>query len=174
MWSYNENEMTHELANVRPGSKLRLLQPVRNVCFRPMWILGNEPAEVTQGALAATLERIWKDLLGDGAMGTGDIRAELSRTMELIPGERDEPWVREQPYGEDAASAVAYTLRALDSGAPQEAAWSARRAYEAVDHHVMHRLGIADDERVFVTRSYKLSLRVSSETSVSCAPPRRS
>jgi hypothetical protein len=68
--------------------------------------------------------------------------------MSLIPGENDQPWIEEQAYAEDAASAVAYALRALESGEPQEAAWAARRAYEAVDHHVMSRLGIKGESHV--------------------------
>ena len=140
--------MTRKLAELPPRLQAAFAAACAERLFPAYVDFWKRAGRGDQVALAATLERIWKNLLGDGAMGTGDIRAEPSRTMELIPGESDEPWVSEQPYGEDAASAVAYTLRALDSGAPQEAAWSARRAYEAVDHHVMHRLGIADDERV--------------------------
>jgi hypothetical protein len=67
--------------------------------------------------------------------------------MELIPSEDEDPWFDEQAYADDAASAIAYTLRALDSGESQEAAWAARRAYEAADHHVMHRLGIEGESQ---------------------------
>ena len=38
------------------------------------------------------------------------------------------------------------TLRTLQTGEPQEAAWAARRAYDALDRHVTHRLNI-DDEK---------------------------
>ncbi len=98
-------------------------------------------------ALAEILERIWKDVLGD-KRDVKEVRAELARCMALIPGGNDERWVDEQAYADDAASAVAYTLRTLESGEPQEAAWAARRAYEALDHHVMHRLGIEGEDQI--------------------------
>src|SRR5262245_55148515 len=91
----------------------------------------------SRDALAGILEKVWLHLLGN-KMSTAQIRAELDRSMSFIPGEDDEPWVDEQPYADDAASAVAYALRALETGEPREAAWAARRAYDAADHHVTH------------------------------------
>jgi len=97
--------------------------------------------------LAGILDRVWAALLG-AEMSAEQIRGEIDRCMPLIPEEDDEPWVDEQAYADDAASAVAYTLRALETGKTQEAAWAARRAYEAVDHHVTHRLAVEGDEHV--------------------------
>jgi uncharacterized protein YjaG (DUF416 family) len=99
------------------------------------------------GTLARILEGVWQHLLGNSMSGA-QIREMLNRSMELIPGENNEPWVDEQAYADDAASATAYTLRALDSGEPQEAAWAARRAYEAADHYVIHRLRIEEESDV--------------------------
>lgn len=95
-------------------------------------------------ALGDMLARIWRDLLGQ-KMDPDELQANVDRCMALIPGEDEEPWLDEQPYADDAASAVAYTLRALQRGDSQESAWAARRAYEALDHHVTHRLGIDED-----------------------------
>jgi hypothetical protein len=81
-------------------------------------------------------------------MSGEQVREDLSRCMELIPGEDEEPSVDEQAYADDAASAIAYALRTLDSGESQEAAWAARRAYEAADHHVMYRLGLEGESQV--------------------------
>src|ERR1041385_1794237 len=53
----------------------------------------------------------------------------LSKVMELIPKE-DNQVGEFYAYAEDAATAVAYTLRALLTEDAQEAAWAARTVYE--------------------------------------------
>ena len=59
--------------------------------------------------------------------------------MKLIPQEEEGPWIPEQADAEDAGAAVAYALRCRQNGRGQEAAWSARRAYEALDRYVINR-----------------------------------
>jgi len=81
--------------------------------------------------LAATLGRLWDDLSGI-PMSDAEVEAEIKTCMELIPQENDGPWVMEQAAAEDAASALAYALRCRKNGLANEAAWAARRAYEAV------------------------------------------
>ena len=71
-------------------------------------------------------------------MGEPELQANLDRCMALIPDEDDGPWIPEQAAGEDAGAAVAYALRCRQNGRGQEAAWSARRAYEALDHYVIN------------------------------------
>ena len=61
-----------------------------------------------------------------------------------MPSEEDEP-SDEQPYAEDAVVALVYALEARVTQGSQEAAWSARRAYEALDRFVMY-----DDSGVIV------------------------
>jgi hypothetical protein len=78
-------------------------------------------------------------------MGSEQVHEALARCMALIPGENDKIDVDEYAYAEDAVTALAYALRALKTGEPQEAAWAARRVYEAACYHVIHRLGIEDD-----------------------------
>lgn len=70
--------------------------------------------------------------------------------MALIPGEGREPWGDDQAYADDAASAAAYVLRALETGDAREAAWAARRSYEAADHYVMYRVGVEGEEQVLI------------------------
>jgi hypothetical protein len=36
----------------------------------------------------------------------------------------------------------------MNSGVPYEAAWAARRVYEAADHYVMYRLGVGNEHQV--------------------------
>jgi hypothetical protein len=95
--------------------------------------------------LAALLAQIWEHLISGRKMSLYEVGCAVTRSMGLIPRDEDGPWVEEQPYAENAAASVAFTLRALQTGKSQEAMWAARRAYEAVDHHVSNRLGIDSD-----------------------------
>jgi uncharacterized protein YjaG (DUF416 family) len=87
--------------------------------------------------LAAALGRLWDDLSGS-PMSDAEIEAEIKTCMALIPQEDDGPWVMEQAAAEDAASALAYALRCRENGLASEAAWAARRAYEAVTYFCEH------------------------------------
>jgi uncharacterized protein YjaG (DUF416 family) len=92
-------------------------------------------------ALPTLLSRLWEDLDGD-PMSPAQLAAAIDTCTELIPREDEEPWIDLQPYAEDAGAAVAYALRTRITGASQEAAWAARRAYEAMDHSVISREGV--------------------------------
>lgn len=82
------------------------------------------------GSLARILADIWRFLIG-GEVTVETLVATLPRCIELIPAEDHEPWIAEQPHADDAAAAVAYALRTLETGDPREAVWAARRSYEA-------------------------------------------
>lgn len=90
------------------------------------------------------LDRVWAALVGSG-MREEEISESLSFCMGLTPREDDGPWVPEQASAEDACAALAYTLRCYLEGSPREAAWAARRAYEAAHQSVVHALGMEGD-----------------------------
>ncbi|RKH09906.1 DUF416 family protein [Corallococcus sp. CA053C] len=71
-----------------------------------------------------------------------EVQERVDACMSLIPHEDDGPWADGQAPAEDAGAAVAYALRCRKGGESQEAAWAARRVYEAVDHHVVNVEGI--------------------------------
>lgn len=147
MLRYDEPALVRDLGRLKRNSRVafaascaeRLIPAYGDFCKRS--------GRGDRATLAGILERAWQHLLGD-EMREEQVRAELRRCMALIPAEDDEPWIDEQPYADDAASAIAYTLRALEDGEPREAAWAARRAYEAADHHVMHRVGVEGESQV--------------------------
>jgi len=91
--------------------------------------------------LEQILTRLWKDLAGE-PMSDGDLEAQIETCMELIPREDDGPWVIEQAAAEDATAALAYALRCRRSGLAKEAAWAARRAYEALDDYAINHANI--------------------------------
>ena len=92
-------------------------------------------------ALRGILTRLWDDLAGD-RMQDSEVQSKLDACVALIPQEDDSTWVMEQASAEDAGAAVAYAMRCRQSGQAQDAAWSARRAYEALDHYVINRESI--------------------------------
>jgi len=53
--------------------------------------------------------------------------------MALVPKEDDDAWEIASAYGENAAAAVAYALRARGTGELEPAIWTALQAYEASD-----------------------------------------
>lgn len=92
-------------------------------------------------ALTAILERLWQDIQGS-RMDAQQVQENVDVSMSLIPQEDSGPWAPDQAWAEDAAAAVTYALRCRQSGQSQEAAWAARRAYEALDHFVISQEGI--------------------------------
>jgi uncharacterized protein YjaG (DUF416 family) len=94
--------------------------------------------------LKEALLPIWAGLQGRRA-SANELEAILGRCMALIPGEEDAS--EEAAYADDAVASVAYTIRALLTADPQEAAWAARRAYDAVDHFIANQLNQSIIER---------------------------
>jgi len=92
-------------------------------------------------AIDAILLRLWSDLTAS-TMSDAEVAEQIEACMELIPREDDGPWVTEQAAAEDAASALAYSLRCRLSGHAQEAGWAARCVYDAIDHYVINHEGI--------------------------------
>jgi hypothetical protein len=63
----------------------------------------------------------------------------IDACTRLMPEAQSEQWNEGQAAADDAAAAVCYALRARQTGSPQEAAWAARRVYEALDEFVINR-----------------------------------
>ncbi len=87
--------------------------------------------------LESALEYVWTHLLLCQNKETTE--RVLAEVMALIPNEDAPGWTPLTAYAEDAVSAVAYSLRCLLSSDPQDAAWAARRVYEALDQFVISR-----------------------------------
>lgn len=67
--------------------------------------------------------------------------ARLDEMMSLLPEESDE-WTILHALADDALSSLAYAIRCLLTPEPQEAAWAARRAYEAADQAAIRSAGV--------------------------------
>ena len=83
------------------------------------------------------LGHLWIDLAGQ-RMSDSEIDKNIKRSEELFPLE-DDPWVPEYPAADDATAALVYSLQSRRNGSSKEAAWAARRAYEALDDYVITR-----------------------------------
>lgn len=81
--------------------------------------------------LQNNMNLIWESLASD-TIDHNRLQAHLTEVMNLMPDDNDE-WDVRHTLAEDAVSSAAYSFRALLTSAPQEAAWAARRAYEAAD-----------------------------------------
>jgi hypothetical protein len=88
--------------------------------------------------LREILARLWADLAG-ARISEGEVDIMIEEATGLIPGEDDRPWVLEQGSDEDAVSAVLYSLRSRKSGLPEEAAWAAACAGDALDDFAINR-----------------------------------
>ncbi|WP_230959198.1 DUF416 family protein [Burkholderia stagnalis] len=84
--------------------------------------------------------QLWNTLSTDAVDRITWISA-LDEVMGLLPEENDD-WVICHALADDALSSLAYAVRALLGPEPQEVAWAARRAYEAVDQAAIRTLGV--------------------------------
>lgn len=93
-------------------------------------------------ANAAVVERALEDAwtVPDQITDAGVLERQLEEVMALIPQEDNVEisWTQTTTNAQNAAMAVAYTLRTRLSGDAQEAAWAARVAYEALDNFVIN------------------------------------
>jgi len=95
--------------------------------------------------LRAALSRLWEDLACD-PLSELELHASPKNCLALVPPEDEEPWAESQPSADDAAAALVYALESRVKDDSQEAAWSARRAYDALDRFLM-----SDQPGVIVT-----------------------
>jgi uncharacterized protein YjaG (DUF416 family) len=88
--------------------------------------------------LTSILERLWVDLEGD-AMTFAEVEEAIAKCMTLVLPLENKPLIAGQTAAEDAGAALCYALRCRKTGDSQEAAWAARRTYEALDDFVISR-----------------------------------
>lgn len=87
--------------------------------------------------VAKSLEHLW-NFASHGTQS--DWASMADRLIDLIPDEDSGPSFAHAVI-DDALAATAYAARAAREHHPQDAAWSARRLYDAVDRFAMRRLG---------------------------------
>jgi len=108
-------------------------------------------------ALEYSLRHAW-----DCPIDEGTIADMIDAVMVVIPDENDVQ-SQYQPFGEDAGAAVAYVLRTMRTGDSNEAAWAARRAYEAVELlatriHALNDSSPIDEDAILTSRLVQCEL----------------
>jgi hypothetical protein len=92
--------------------------------------VGSIPDSFVQRTLIDVRERLHK--ASEGALFP-ELSHNINVLLDLMPTE-DSAWSPSHPIAEHAVASLAYTLRSMMTGDPQEATWAARRAYEAADY----------------------------------------
>lgn len=148
-----------EFSRTQLSRKLERLPPLLRVVFAaacaerlvPAYAAFSDLSE--QGdpeTITRVFKRLWEDIDGN-PMTEGEVQANLSACMDLIPPDDDASLGAESGYAEDVVAALAYTLTCRQNGDSQEAMWSGEQAYNALDHFVINRdnvdLNALDAER---------------------------
>jgi len=85
--------------------------------------------------LRSAVDLAWLAALGTAEVGSASVSELQDSVLALLPDEGDLP---ELAYAaEDAVAAIAYALGTAVDGDPQEAVWTARRAYERANEHAL-------------------------------------
>jgi uncharacterized protein YjaG (DUF416 family) len=89
--------------------------------------------------LKEALQSIWEDVQGSKSLNKAELETMLERCEALTPT-GEENTKEESAYADDAGTSLLYTIRTRLTDNPQEAAWAARRAFEAVDYFIMRQI----------------------------------
>jgi len=103
------------------------------------WLFHTESGEGDPVAMSRALEDLWSNpVLPE--VHEEVYEQQLEKVMSLIPRDYEigRSWTEQTTYAQDSLISLAYALRTRLTGEPQEAAWSARVAYEALDHFVIN------------------------------------
>lgn len=140
MYSFDERVLVSELAALSNPAQIAfaLAAATRQLSnyerFAREFDPGNEqrPRQI--------VNQLWVDLRNPAVDSTAwSVR--LDEVMGLLPEEEDD-WEIGHALAEDALSSLAYAIRCRLTPEPQEAAWAARRAYEAADQAAIRVLGV--------------------------------
>lgn len=144
---YDESSLLRRLSGLSAPRRVAFAAAAAQRLFPAYSAFVDEGGAGDPTALIRVLNRLWDDAEGD-RMTSDEVRDARIACEDLSPPPDDEGlWTSARAYAGDAVAATTYALRALESGAPQEAAWAARSAYEAMDYYVSNDLGAGDDAR---------------------------
>ncbi len=136
MFSFDEPLLKLQLDRLPPQARVAFAasctQRLRSACHVFAADLGRPQ---TADHFDDVLGYVWAHILVKPDIST--LERLFAEVMESIPDEDAPQWMQTTPYGDDALSALAYTLTCLKSGDSQDAAWTARRLYDALDCDVV-------------------------------------
>lgn len=131
MFSFNENDLAGDLGSLSDKGRIAFAAATAtrqlSTYERIAVVLGQDQVQLPREIVG----HLWIDI--HASETDRDLWSErLDKVMSLLPGESDD-WVVGHALVDDALSSLAYAIRCLLTHDAREAAWAARRAYEAAD-----------------------------------------
>lgn len=137
LFRYDERELVKRLSRLDRQSKTAFAASCAQRLL-PMFDRYAKAAGTPElsSRLAMIVDSAWE--VASGASTRSDLSALQAEAEAMVPTDKD-GWTREMGYGQNAAAATAYAVRAWLTDDPQEAAWAARQVYELADYAVLQR-----------------------------------
>ena len=139
MYKFDENVLLGELGKLSSRARIAFAAASATRQIGNYERLARELGAKTAQHPREIAVQLWNDLRV-AAVDRAAWSARLDEVMSLLPEESDE-WMVGHALADDALSSLAYAIRCLLTPEPQEAAWAARRAYEAADQAAIRVLG---------------------------------
>lgn len=140
MLSFEENALVGELRGLPSQARIAFAAAAATRQLGSYERLARESSSSNEHRPREIVAQLWADLKA-AAVDRAAWSALLDEVMSLLPEESDD-WAISHALVDDALSSLAYAIRCLLTPEPQEAAWAARRAYEAADQAAIRALGV--------------------------------
>lgn len=140
MYSFDENALTGELGVLSSRARIAFAAAAATRQLVNFERLARESDAGSAQRPREITVQLWTDLQA-AAIDRATWSARLDEVMNLLPEESDD-WVIGHALADDALSSLAYAIRCLLTPKPLEAAWAARRAYEAADQAAIRVLAV--------------------------------
>ena len=140
MLTFNESHICQKLASLPRWARVVFASTVATRLFRAYQAYCADTSSGDSPQLSSILEFIWHNISRID-LDIPRINQSIEVATKLLPSE-DDAWSEFFSPAEDAVASVLYALRTMVTGECQEAAWAARRSYEAVDDYVVSSMKI--------------------------------
>jgi uncharacterized protein YjaG (DUF416 family) len=142
MLEFQENSLLAKMQALSQKSRMAFALAASNRLLKCFDEFASEHNISNRAVPRLVAARLWEHLVDSRELPTNQQANEwLVEVMDLMPQENHQ-WSEALPLAEDAIASLAYVLRCLISGKAEEAAWAARRAYEAADQYAIQVLGL--------------------------------
>lgn len=134
MISFDESDLVRKLSALSPWRRAVFAALVAERLMPGCERVESADGRNVQETLTKALTDLWNriQVVLPGVV----IQQEINSCMSLLPTDA-ESWARANPFAEEVIAAAIYALQSLHSESAREAAWAARRGYEAVDRFVI-------------------------------------
>lgn len=141
MYNFDEKNLVVQLAATTQIAKTGFALSVATRLL-PMYVEYTKMAKIELNSLPSScVGTLWDIAISARIHQMDEVETASNTLLNLMPGDND-PWNEYHPLAEDAIAAIVYALRSYLTNDPQEAAWAARRSYEAADQFAIRQLDI--------------------------------